>query len=752
MAFDFNPITGNLDLVDSPAGYINGVVANPTALPVTLGSPPLDAVYLCKAGSGVWLINRKPAGLYCRVANNGNAADWTYLGAFPEVNSSANWELYDGTDPTKELKFDLSGITTGTTRTLTVPNASGTLGWLQSVTSITVSTDHQLTAARNQRVLVNSTNIASGAAVYLPATNNAEGDRLEVACVGLTSGALTVQTGQYDFTVSRSMGLNAQRTFIYTAGAWTVGTVESHQHAASDVASGVFDNARINFAAPASIGSTTPNAGAFTTLTASATSTTGTTHTLGSTFNSATATFDGNITGTTLTVSTVASGTIEVGMDLHLSGGGAYANTITALGTGTGGTGTYTVAISQASTTNTYVGRRQLTALRVNATDTLSAAGSLLADFRVGGTTRAAITKVGGLTLNGSTVTASAPLIDASQTWNNAAVTFTGLRFNVTNTASATASIPLDFQIGGTSTFRVRRGGGIECGSTSIGVRISDFTIQGLGGGMNIQSGSGSTGFNLDSGTITTLNANTNFLHDGVLFEQRRSTSPVTFRLYSTFTDASNYERLFIRGQSAAAFQIGTERLGTGSARALELSVNGNRRIYITDSGQVGIGSTTGALASHGLFVDVPASSSTLTSGGVTIRGSTSVTLDNGGDPILRVASNRVNFGSATNAFPALKRSSTTLQVRLADDSDFAPFECAGLTLNGNLTASTRNIVTDTTTGTKIGTGTTQLLGFWNATPAAQPAAVADATDAATVITQLNALLSRLRTVGMIAT
>jgi hypothetical protein len=92
------------------------------------------------------------------------------------------------------------------------------------------------------------------------------------------------------------------------------------------------------------------------------------------------------------------------------------------------------------------------------------------------------------------------------------------------------------------------------------------------------------------------------------------------------------------------------------------------------------------------------------------------------------------------------------LQVRLADDSAFAPLACGALTLNGNLDASTRDIVTDTTTGTKIGTATTQKLGFFDKTPVVQPTAVADATDAATVITQLNALLSRMRDLGLIAT
>jgi hypothetical protein len=43
-------------------------------------------------------------------------------------------------------------------------------------------------------------------------------------------------------------------------------------------------------------------------------------------------------------------------------------------------------------------------------------------------------------------------------------------------------------------------------------------------------------------------------------------------------------------------------------------------------------------------------------------------------------------------------------------------------------------------------------LGFYNATPVAQPAAVANATGAGDVVGQLNTLLARLRTLGLIAT
>jgi hypothetical protein len=86
-------------------------------------------------------------------------------------------------------------------------------------------------------------------------------------------------------------------------------------------------------------------------------------------------------------------------------------------------------------------------------------------------------------------------------------------------------------------------------------------------------------------------------------------------------------------------------------------------------------------------------------------------------------------------------------------DGAASPTERLRITSAGVLQiADASNITVGTTTGTKIGTATTQKLGFYNATPVVQPTAVADATDAATVITQLNDLLAKLRTLGIIAT
>jgi hypothetical protein len=63
------------------------------------------------------------------------------------------------------------------------------------------------------------------------------------------------------------------------------------------------------------------------------------------------------------------------------------------------------------------------------------------------------------LTLGGATVTTSSPVLDLSQTWNNGAVTFTGLKFNATDTASAAGSLLMDLQVGGSSRFSVSKTG-----------------------------------------------------------------------------------------------------------------------------------------------------------------------------------------------------------------------------------------------------------------------------------------------------
>lgn len=89
------------------------------------------------------------------------------------------------------------------------------------------------------------------------------------------------------------------------------------------------------------------------------------------------------------------------------------------------------------------------------------------------------------------TITADTPMFNGTQTWNNGAVTFTGIKANITNTASAAASMLMDLQVGGTSLFSVAPTGGvggvgpmvkIGTGSTTnVGFQIG-YSQSGYGG------------------------------------------------------------------------------------------------------------------------------------------------------------------------------------------------------------------------------------------------------------------------------
>lgn len=144
MGLRLNPFTAQFDLTGSGGGgasYIDGEVQNFSALPQTIGTPPVDSAYLVRQAEGAWLLNRKPAGIYIRTANTGTrASDWTYAGEFPDVFSDDKFVLYDETDSSKNLVFQLSGISTGTTRTLTVPNASGTIALTGQLTDTQIFT------------------------------------------------------------------------------------------------------------------------------------------------------------------------------------------------------------------------------------------------------------------------------------------------------------------------------------------------------------------------------------------------------------------------------------------------------------------------------------------------------------------------------------------------------------------------------------------------------------------------------------
>jgi hypothetical protein len=172
-------------------------------------------------------------------------------------------------------------------------------------------------------------------------------------------------------------------------------------------------------------------------------------------------------------------------------------------------------------------------------------------------------------------------------------------------------------------------------------------------------------------------------------------------------------------------------------ADQVAVATNGVRRLFVNASGQVGIGTSAGL------------EGSLTTADAVVVRRNTDgwIFKHKRTDDTQEVGFQSVGHAS-TVGIAAFTGGTERLRITSAG------LVGIGVTAPSSLLhlADAGNISVGTTTGTKIGTATTQKLGFYNATPVVQPAAVADATDAATVITQLNDLLAKLRTLGIIAT
>ena len=79
---------------------------------------------------------------------------------------------------------------------------------------------------------------------------------------------------------------------------------------------------------------------------------------------------------------------------------------------------------------------------------------------------------------------------------------------------------------------------------------------------------------------------------DTSIMAQRNGTANQTSRIYGTYTDASNYERLSLSANSSGHYIVGEEG-GTGSARPLYLGSNNTIAATIDTSSNVGIGTST---------------------------------------------------------------------------------------------------------------------------------------------------------------
>ena len=125
-------------------------------------------------------------------------------------------------------------------------------------------------------------------------------------------------------------------------------------------------------------------------------------------------------------------------------------------------------------------------------------------------------------------------IFNLTDTWNNVATTFTAIKMNVTDTASAAGSLLIDLQTGGTSQFSISKTGGVT-GLSNV-------------------------------------------------LEVRNGTTAQTLRVYNTYTDASNYERGSLVWGSNIVSLI-QESAGTGSARQFKIGTAGNSALTARTNG-----------------------------------------------------------------------------------------------------------------------------------------------------------------------
>jgi hypothetical protein len=172
------------------------------------------------------------------------------------------------------------------------------------------------------------------------------------------------------------------------------------------------------------------------------------------------------------------------------------------------------------------------------------------------------------LSANNGTLTSSSPAFTLAQTWNSAGVVFTALRANVTDTASNSASLLIDLQLGGSSRFSVDKTGSIV---SSYGINI---------GGTNASSPLLVSGtFYLATATVVQWGTAANRLASDLailkeaanVLSQRNGTNAQTFRLYNTFTSGTNFERLNFRWASNEFILDAEKGSGGGTLRGIKI-------------------------------------------------------------------------------------------------------------------------------------------------------------------------------------
>lgn len=207
-----------------------------------------------------------------------------------------------------------------------------------------------------------------------------------------------------------------------------------------------------------------------------------------------------------------------------------------------------------------------------------------------------------------------ANIYDMADTWNAGATTFTAIKMNVTDTASAAASLLMDLQVGGSSKFSVNKSGGIRSalgystsnvllgpadntgftwsGSTAFHIAsgVANFGIDANGMKVNGDKSIGFSAAGVDAG-----DSDLRLYRDAAgTLAQRNSTTAQSSNIYFSYTDASNYTRLALK-TATGIHTLETESAGTGEANIdLALTPKGTGRVRFGTHAAIGAETVTG--------------------------------------------------------------------------------------------------------------------------------------------------------------
>lgn len=187
--------------IEVPASTKKYTVWNATtnAFSVTVKTP---------AGSGIAVTQGKVMDLFCdgtdvKVAQtelqSPTISGATLTGATITIADNV-LTIQDNADATKQVQFQLSGITTGNTRTLTIPDESGTLVTTATLTSYALLGAAQAFTKAQRGAVVALTSSAASIAVDLSLANNYSHTMTENTTLAAPSNIVAGQSGAITIT------------------------------------------------------------------------------------------------------------------------------------------------------------------------------------------------------------------------------------------------------------------------------------------------------------------------------------------------------------------------------------------------------------------------------------------------------------------------------------------------------------------------------------------------------------------------